>query len=135
MQKEVIKVAGLDALELGLLFGTESQVVQEEQPDVVSFGHKSFQEFIAGKYLAQLNKVKFRSFIKLNVCAINSIFVLFVPCCFFLASMLSLFLLQAELGELAATHQTVKKNWEAFRFAFSLTDQPHVFGTSCVPFS
>ncbi len=53
-QEEVLQAVGEQGLQLGLLFGTESRFIQEKQPDVLSFGHKSLQQFVA-KYFIDHN--------------------------------------------------------------------------------
>ena len=50
-------MAGAEALELGLLFGTENLTPQEE--DVLCFSHLLLQEFMAGKYVSELKRVQF----------------------------------------------------------------------------
>ena len=55
-QEEVIRVAGEEALELGLLFGTENLTPQEE--GVLCFLHLLLQEFAATKFIAEAGKVK-----------------------------------------------------------------------------
>lgn len=56
-QEGVVSVAGQEALQLGILFGTENPSAQDEYEDVFSFGHKSLQEFAAGGHVAKMNKV------------------------------------------------------------------------------
>ena len=53
----MIRVAGEDALELGLLFGTENLTPQEEEADALSFLHLLLQEFAATKFIAEADKV------------------------------------------------------------------------------
>ena len=57
-QEEVLHVAGEEALELGLLVGTENMTPQEEETEVFSFPHLMLQEFLASLYLSQLSKVQ-----------------------------------------------------------------------------
>ena len=56
-QEEVIRLAGEEALELGLLFGTENLSPQEEETDVLCFLHLLLQEFAATKFIAEADKV------------------------------------------------------------------------------
>ena len=56
-QEEVIRVAGEEALELGLLFGTENLTPQEEETDVLCFAHLLIQEFVAGYFVSKFDKV------------------------------------------------------------------------------
>ena len=56
-QEEVLAVAGREALELGLLMGTENLSPQEEEQDVLCFPHLLLQEYTAAIYVAQLDKV------------------------------------------------------------------------------
>ena len=56
-QEEVVRVAGEEALELGLMFGTENLTPQEEDTDVLCFPHLLIQEFVAGYFLSKLDKV------------------------------------------------------------------------------
>ena len=56
-QEEVISVAGEEALELGLLFGTENLTPQEEEMDVFCFQHLMLQEFVAAHFISQQDKV------------------------------------------------------------------------------
>ena len=56
-QEEVIRVAGEEALELGLLFGTENLTPQEEETDVLCFAHLMLQEFTAGIFIGEQDKV------------------------------------------------------------------------------
>ena len=53
----MLRVAG-EALELGLLMGTENMMPQEEETEVFSFPHLMLQEFLASLYLSQLPKVQ-----------------------------------------------------------------------------
>ena len=46
-----------EVLKLGLLFGAEDTLEGEEKQDVLSFGHKSLQEYAGGHYVAPLSKV------------------------------------------------------------------------------
>ena len=57
-QEEVLRVAGEEALELGLLMGTENMTPQQEETEVFSFPHLMLQEFLASLYLSQLPKVQ-----------------------------------------------------------------------------
>ena len=57
-QEEVTRVAGAEALELGLLFGTENLTSQEEEEDVLCFSHLLLQEFMAGKFVSELKRVQ-----------------------------------------------------------------------------
>ena len=50
-QEEVIRVAGEEALELGLLFGTES--MEEDEADALCFAHLMLQEFAGGLYISE----------------------------------------------------------------------------------
>ena len=50
---------GPEAFDLGLLFGTESDPTEEEQGDMFFFEHMMFLEFVAGKYVASVDKVCF----------------------------------------------------------------------------
>ena len=43
----MIRVAGEEALELGLLFRTENLAPQEEEEDVLCFSHLLLQKFMA----------------------------------------------------------------------------------------
>ena len=45
-------MAGAEALELGLLFGTENLTPQEEETDVLCFLHLMLQEFAAAIFLS-----------------------------------------------------------------------------------
>ena len=56
-QEEVVRVAGEEVLELGLLFGTENLTPQEEETDVLSFAHLMLQEFTAGIFIGEQDKV------------------------------------------------------------------------------
>ena len=56
-QEEVIRLAGEEALELGLLFGTENLSPQEEETDVFTFQHLMLQEFVASHFISQQDKV------------------------------------------------------------------------------
>ena len=56
-QEEVIRLAGEEALELGLLFGTENLSPQEEETDVFTFQHLMLQEFVAAHFISQQDKV------------------------------------------------------------------------------
>ena len=56
-QEEVIRAAGEEAPELGLLFGTENLTPQEEETDVLCFAHPMLQEFVAAKFVTQQDKV------------------------------------------------------------------------------
>ena len=49
--------AGEEALELGLLFGTENLTPQEEETDVLCFPHLLIQEFVGGYFLSKLEMV------------------------------------------------------------------------------
>ena len=49
----MIRVAGEEALELGLLFGTENLTQQEEETDVLCFLHLMLQEFAAAIFLSE----------------------------------------------------------------------------------
>ena len=49
----MIRVAGKEALELGLLFGTENLTPQEEETDVLCFLHLLQQEFAAAIFLTE----------------------------------------------------------------------------------
>ena len=71
LQEEVISTAGQEAVELGLLFGTESNTLHEEEPDVLSFGHKSLQEFVGGKYVAEMSQVPDSNFVTLVTMTIS----------------------------------------------------------------
>ena len=51
-------MAGKEALELGLLMGTENMTPQEEEQDVFSFPHLLLQEYTAAIFIAQLDQVK-----------------------------------------------------------------------------
>ena len=53
----MIRVAGEDALELGLLFGTENLTPQEEETDVFCFQHLMLQEFVAAHFISLQDKV------------------------------------------------------------------------------
>ena len=53
----MIRVAGEEALELGLLFGTENLNPQEEETDVLCFAHLLIQEFVGGYFLSKFDKV------------------------------------------------------------------------------
>ena len=57
LQQEVIDVAGEEALELGLLFGTENLTPQEEETDVLCFAHLMLQEFAGAVFIAKQDKV------------------------------------------------------------------------------
>ena len=50
-------MAGEEALELGLLFGTENLTPQEEEEDVLCFLHLLLQEFAGTKFIAEADKV------------------------------------------------------------------------------
>ena len=56
-QEEVIRVAGEESLELGLLFGTENLTPQEEETDVLCFAHLLIQEFVGAYFLSKFDKV------------------------------------------------------------------------------
>ena len=58
-QEEVIRVAGGEALELGLLFGTENMTHQEEKTDVLCFAHLMLQEFVAGSFISEQDEIIF----------------------------------------------------------------------------
>ena len=47
----MIRVAGEEALELGLLFGTES--MEEDEADALCFAHLMLQEFAGGLYISE----------------------------------------------------------------------------------
>ena len=66
----VIRVAGKEALELGLMFGTENLTPQEEETDVLCFPHLLIQEFVAGYFLSKLDMVCF--IFKINVVLVYS---------------------------------------------------------------
>ena len=53
----MIRLAGEEALELGLLFGTENLTPREEETDVLCFLHLLLQEFAATKFIAEADKV------------------------------------------------------------------------------
>ena len=53
----MIRVAGEEALELRLLFGTENLTPQEEETDVLCFLHLLLHEFAATKFIAEADKV------------------------------------------------------------------------------
>ena len=53
----MIRVAGEEALELGLLMGTEVPFYREEETDVLCFHHLMVQEFLAALYISELPKV------------------------------------------------------------------------------
>ena len=55
-------MAGEEALELGLLFGTENPIPQEEESDSLCFLHLLLQEFAAAKYLSEKDIVSFCTF-------------------------------------------------------------------------
>ena len=57
-QEEILREAGKEALELGLLMGTENMTPQEEETEVFSFPHLMLQQFLASLYLSQLSKVR-----------------------------------------------------------------------------
>ena len=52
-----MRVAGEEALELGLLFGTEDLSPQEEEIDVLCFQHLLLEEFVAGHFISQQDMV------------------------------------------------------------------------------
>ena len=56
-QEEVVREAGEEALELGLLIGAEDPNPQEEETEMLCFPHLLFQEFAAANYIAELAKV------------------------------------------------------------------------------
>ena len=58
-QDEIIQNVGKEAFELGLLMGTESDPLEEEQTQVCCFQHIVFQEFTAGKFMTTLDKVSY----------------------------------------------------------------------------
>ena len=47
----MIRKAGEEALELGLLFGTES--MEENEADALCFAHLMLQEFVGGLYISE----------------------------------------------------------------------------------
>ena len=56
-QEEVIRETGTEALQLGLLIGTEDPNPKEEETEMLCFPHSLFQEFVAAHYIAALTKV------------------------------------------------------------------------------
>lgn len=52
----MLGIAGQEALDLGLLFSTEETTLEETQPKLLTFGHKSLQEYAGGHYVAPLSK-------------------------------------------------------------------------------
>ncbi len=57
LQSEILEKAGPNALNLGLLMGTEDDPREEEQKEVLSFHHLLIMEFLAGKYISTLSEV------------------------------------------------------------------------------
>ena len=57
LQEEVIREVGAEALQLGLLIGTEDPNPQEEETEMLCFPHSLFQEFVAAHYIAEVHKV------------------------------------------------------------------------------
>ena len=48
----------MEALELGLLMGVEDTSPTEEERGVLRFPHQHFVDFLAGKYVSKLSKVR-----------------------------------------------------------------------------
>ena len=51
----MIREVGEEALELGLLFGTES--MEEDETDALCFAHLMLQEFVGGLYISEQDVV------------------------------------------------------------------------------
>ena len=56
-QEEVVREAGEEALDLGMLIGAEDPNPQEEETEMLCFPHLLFQEFVAANYVSVLTKV------------------------------------------------------------------------------
>ena len=72
----MIRVLGEEALELGLLFGTENLTPQEEETDVLCFPHLLIQELVGDYFLSKLDMVCL--IYKINNNNNNSLFAGFV---------------------------------------------------------
>ena len=71
----MIRVAGKEALELGLLFGTEDLTSQEEETDVLCFLHLLLQEFAAAIFLTEHPIVSFSDFFTINFSEIKTVII------------------------------------------------------------
>ena len=58
LQDEILKAVGPEAFELGLLMGTESDPLEEEQTQVYCFHYLLLLEYTAANYVATLSKVR-----------------------------------------------------------------------------
>ena len=56
-QNEIIQAVGQEAFELGLLMGTESDPLEEEQTQVYCFHHLLLLEYTAARFVSTLPKV------------------------------------------------------------------------------
>ncbi len=61
-QEKVNDIAGSEAFDLGLLFGKGFQAETEDK-QVLSFEYTSLQEFVAAKYISQIQQVIFSGLI------------------------------------------------------------------------
>ena len=56
-QEEILREASAEALQMGLLIGTEDPNPQEEEAEMLCFPHSLLQEFVTAHYIATLTKV------------------------------------------------------------------------------
>ena len=56
-KSEILEAVGLEAFELGLLMGTESDPTEEEETQIYCFQHLLLLENTAAKYISSLKRV------------------------------------------------------------------------------